>query len=145
MIISQTESQLLEKQQALRKAIVAEAKGSDSDTDSNEEKDDNFIGEKENSSELGTFVDNATTQFNSSQPAENQEEEKYHAAANSESRSHNSYRSDFSSVMIKNLIEKPKCLQILQQIIAVKREQAFCQSADKEIFMTDDKSKKRHT
>ena len=55
--------------------------------------------------------------------------------------SDNSYRSDFSSAL-SSALDKKKCLEVLQTIIAVKREQAFCQSADKEIFMTNDRSVK---
>ena len=49
-----------------------------------------------------------------------------------------SLESGFSSVAALKAIDKKKCLMILQQIIAVKREQAFCQSADKEIFQTEE-------
>ena len=37
-------------------------------------------------------------------------------------------------------LAKKHCLEILKQIIAVKREQVFCQSADKDIFLTNDAS-----
>ena len=35
-------------------------------------------------------------------------------------------------------IQKATCLKILKQIIAVKREQFFCQGADKDIFLTNE-------
>ena len=52
----------------------------------------------------------------------------------------NSYRSDFSSASSAAAIDRPVCLEILKQIISVKREQAFCQQADKEIFTPGGKS-----
>ena len=67
-----------------------------------------------------------------------EEEEKKGAAGDS-----SSLQLDLSSEVVQQKpprLDKPTCLLILKQIISIKREQAFCQMADKEIFMTNDKS-----
>ena len=48
--------------------------------------------------------------------------------------------SDFTALTKRVPLAKKHCLEILKQIIAVKREQVFCQSADKDIFLTNDAS-----
>ncbi len=135
MIVSQTESELQVKQASLRNEIAEMAAGSDSESDLHYESAGDMI-EADSSSYAGISDNNGTTRFNSaSSPNEDpkiasnishSEESKRGlsgAASSSSGRpSDNSYRSDFSSVASTSGLDKKRCLEILQAIIAVKRE-----------------------
>ena len=122
--MSETAGQLAERQEQLKNALIAD----DSDSEDSEEDSSDLFGE------TSCAQSGLATQFNSG--TQNLAEE------NKESNSEVSYRSDFSSTQnqVKAPLDKATCLKILQLIISAKREQAFCQSADKEIFLTIERS-----
>ena len=131
MIISQTDSELQQKQIVLHKAIAAEADSSESD---NEDESD-FGGEQEDGEEefMGQITDKIATartnNVNSKGNSDGEEEEKKAAAGGTNNdnlsdsfATSSSFRSDFSSVRQKSAIDKPTCLLILKQVISIKRE-----------------------
>ena len=101
-------------------------------------------------SEFLTDFDAAKTQASSyynSGAAQHQLDEEEEKKSSNPSPMSSSYTSSpaFSSASSTTSLQKSQCIEILKQIISVKREQTFCQSKDKEIFITQDKLGRRDT
>lgn len=126
LIVKQTETQLVKKQEQLHRDILEDADDSSESEDSYDSEDLNALRQ--------TVI---TTAFNSAAGASLQTTS---PESEEETKTLHSYRSDFSASLLQNQLERPKCVDILKLVIAIKREQTFCQQADKEIFLTSDRS-----
>jgi len=100
--------------------MLKQADLSDSD-DSEEISDDDYFAPSTKASDM--FASGAAVQSDE---------------GSEESKTHSSQAESVNSANIQPSLDRKSCIEILKHIIAVKREQAFCQSADKEVFLAED-------